>query len=579
MANDLLKVSRYRGFLSMTSGITYIWTGADGTTNWNDPKNWGIADSDKNVTAANAVPGSNDSVVVMSGNSLNQAGYTYNGSANDMNNAVKNTTPALSGSNGVTVTNVTMGTNVTLATGSTPFTVTGTFQDGKSAGFTNAQGGGYTLTGTNIHLVHLVWGTGGNVTYGSGSTLANVNVDWMSGAGQNGSGNNSTITVTQGYDVDSSGNPSFANGKNGNNNFNVKYGSNAQKRYPGSCFLAGSLIRTVRGDVAVEEIGASDSVVAIVDGVEVARPVVRVGRSRVTVNTALYGDEAQYPVRIAREAIAEGRPDRDLLVTPEHCLLIDERFVPVRMLVNGMSIRYETSIVSYDHYHVETVGHSVIVANNLLTESHLDTGRRHVVHEDETVVRLNARALNWADDAAAPLDVSRAFVEPRFRALERRALRDGFEAIEETRALTEESDLHLVMPGGQVLRPSRRDDACVVFTVPAAVSRVRVVSRASRPSDTIGPFVDDRRRLGVLVGAVTLSDAEGVREIGSHLVDHAVEGWSVPEQGKCRWTDGDAVLELGMAGSGTLSIQILAGGPYHLHDEVAVPQRALLHAG
>lgn len=189
---------------------TYLWTGAQ-NTDWNNPNNWNVVNG-KNVTTQTGVPGATDNILIMSGNSLNQAGYTYNGDANAMNNAVKNMTPTLSGSTPVTVANVTLGGNggpATLITGSTPFTVTGTLEDPQSAGFINAQGGSYSLQGTNIHIVHLNWGTGGNVSYGTGSMPANVTVDWMSGAGQNDNGNHSVITVTKGYDVDNSGTPVF----------------------------------------------------------------------------------------------------------------------------------------------------------------------------------------------------------------------------------------------------------------------------------------------------------------------------------------------------------------------------------
>ncbi|OUI97557.1 Hint domain-containing protein, partial [Acetobacter cibinongensis] len=144
------------------------------------------------------------------------------------------------------------------------------------------------------------------------------------------------------------------------------------------CFLAGSMIRTGSGDVAVETLRIGDSVMTWDWKAQAAteRQVIWTGRKSMTVNTALADDEAGYPVRILKNAIAENVPSQDLLVTPEHCLFFDNRFVPVRMLVNGRSIIYDRSITAYDYFHIETEEHAVIWANDTLTESYLDTGNR-----------------------------------------------------------------------------------------------------------------------------------------------------------------------------------------------------------
>lgn len=545
---------------------TYLWTGAS-NTDWSNPSNWNVV-SGTNVTTATGVPGSADNVLIMSGNSLNQAGYTYNGDANAMNNAVKNMTPTLSGSTPVTVANVTLGGNggpATLSTGSTPFTVTGTLQDPQSAGFKNAQGGSYSLQGTNIHLVHLALGTGGNVSYGTVSTPANVTVDWLSGAGQNDNGNNSALTVTKGYDVDSSGSPSFQSGKNGNNNWKITYADGAEKRYPNSCFLTGSMIRTLRGDMAVEDIRPTDSVIACVNGQDVARVVVWTGKAHVIVNATLSEDAAGYPVRIVKDALAQGLPSQDLLVTSEHCVFLDGKFVPVRMLVNGASIFYDTSITSYDHYHIETEEHSIITANGILTESYLDTGNRRAFRPDGSVVRLGTRALTWEQDAAAPLDVSRAFVEPHFHRVRQRAAALGLTGRAIPRTTTDDADLRLLTETGHIIRPTRVQGDLVMFMVPSSVRNIHILSRTSRPSEAIGPFIDDRRELGVLIGQIALYDSVMTVKIDHHLKAEDLSGWEARAHILARWTNGYARLPLNARtpnSIGMLVLQILAAGPY-----------------
>lgn len=555
---------------------TYLWTGAQ-NTHWDNPKNWNVVIG-KNVTTQNGVPGSTDNILIMSGNTLNQAGYTYNGDTNAMNNAVRNMTPTLNSSTAVTVANVTLGGNggpATLKTGNTQFTVTGTLQDPQSAGFNNAQGGSYSLQGTNIHIVHLIWGTGGNVSYGTGSTPANVKVDWMSGAGQNDNGNNSTITVTKGYDVDNNGIPLFQSGKNGNNNWNISYGSDSKGYKPGqACFLSGSMIRTSEGDIAVEDIQIGDEVLAFdwKNNKEVTRPVVWAGKAHATVRPELSDDEAGWPVRILKDAIADGVPYKDMLITAEHCLFFRDRFVPVRMLVNGVSIFYDKSITSYDYYHVETEQHSVITADGMLTESYLDTGNRSSFRQEGKIATLRGAVKNWADDAGAPLGVERSFVEPLFRALEWRENSIVGTKISTTKIeTTTDPDLHLITQTGAVIRPMRKTAHHYSFMLPPNTESVRIVSRSSRPSDVIGPFVDDRRYMGVAVADVQLQCAKQQFDITSHLQDEKPAGWHDTDWTDCAWTNGNAELPLGdhltHGKMGILSMTIRAAGPYLLNTK------------
>ncbi|MFT9331458.1 MAG: Hint domain-containing protein [Acetobacter persici] len=554
---------------------TYLWTGAQ-NTEWNNPNNWNVVNG-TNVTTQTGVPGATDSILIMSGNTLNQAGYTYNGDANAMNNAVKNMTPTLSGSTPVTVANVTLGGNggpATLITGSTPFTVTGTLEDPQSAGFRNAQGGTYSLQGTDIHIVHLNWGTGGNVSYGTSSTPANITVDWMSGAGQNDNGNNSVITVTKGYDVDNSGTPAFRDGNNGNNNWNIKYASGAEKRNPNACFLSGSAIRTPEGDVAVENIKIGDEVVTFdwKNNRYAAKPVVWVGKARATVRPGLHDDEAGYPVRVLKDAVSDGVPYKDMLITAEHCLFFKGKFVPVRMLVNGASIFYDKSITSYDYYHVETEQHSVITADGMLTESYLDTGNRSSFRQEGRVVALHGTARTWEKDAGAPLCVDRAFVEPLFRMLEwREDSVAGSQTSANAPALTQDPDLHLVTETDAVIRPMRKAAHHYSFMLPPGTQSVRIVSRTSRPADVTGPFVDDRRSMGVAVADIHLFCAKSQHDISAHRQAVKPAGWYPSEGAQCVWTNGDAELPLGdylkEGKMGILSLQILAAGPYIIRAE------------
>lgn len=358
-----------------------------------------------------------------------------------------------------------------------------------------------------------------------------------------------------------------------NNPLKVTYSNG--NTYIGACFLAGSMIRTTTGEVAVEDVQIGDEVLAFDwrNNTDIVRPVVWVGKAHVNVRHGLPDDEAGWPVRVLKDAIADGVPYKDMLITAEHCLFFKDRFVPVRMLVNGVSIFYDKSITSYDYYHVETEQHSVITADGMLTESYLDTGNRSSFRQEGKVVTLFGSTKSWEDDAGAPLGVERSFVEPLFRALEWREDKVSKEQAPVAPELTSDPDLHLVTETGAVVSPMRKTVNQYSFMLPPDTQSVRIVSRASRPSDVIGPFVDDRRSMGVAVADVHLLCAKKSFEITSHLQTEKPEGWHATDWTDCAWTNGDAELPLGdhlaHGKMGILSMTVRAAGPYIVDNQKA----------
>lgn len=326
------------------------------------------------------------------------------------------------------------------------------------------------------------------------------------------------------------------------------------------CFLPGTLIATPDGERAVETFEIGDSVVTP-DGQ--TRTLTWVGRAHAPVRAGLPDDQAGYPVRIRANAIADGVPHTDLLVTGEHCLFLDGGFIPARMLVNGASIVWDYAIMSYDYLHVETDGHSVILANGLATESYLDTGNRRSFTQTGRVVAFGGAPASWEHDAAAELMTDRARVEPVWTAIAARSNVTTAPA-----ATTTDAELHLQLPCGTLLAPSRIANDRAVFSLPDGVSDVRILSRTSRPCDVIGPFLDDRRDLGVLVGDVTLFESASTRQVTTHLTTDA-DGWHGREADPVRWTAGNAMLRLDTMTAAVLTLQIMAAGPYAIEDTTA----------
>jgi hypothetical protein len=338
------------------------------------------------------------------------------------------------------------------------------------------------------------------------------------------------------------------------------------------CFLEGTLIATPSGDVAVESIKIGDLVTVLVAGQPVAKPVTWVGHRSVKPGELL-PDEA-HPVRIKAGAFADNIPARDLLVTAEHCILADGGLIPARLLVNGRSVITDTGISSFTYYHVELEQHGILLAEGLATESYLNTGNRSAFANADIVAmrpRLTGSA-GW-ENAAAPLTVAPEQVRPVWAMLNARAEGLGLPLVTAPAALTQDPDLRIVTGTGAELLPVRQYDDKYVFVVPAGETALTLVSRTARPSEMVGPFIDDRRSLGVLVGEVSLHEGRRKTTMRGHLTAETLSGWYALESGSYRWTDGKASLPVNLSKlrgpAAILEIQVVQAGPYRLAEPAA----------
>lgn len=239
-----------------------------------------------------------------------------------------------------------------------------------------------------------------------------------------------------------------------------------------------------------------------------------------------------------------------------------------------------TSFTSYEYFHIETEKHSIIIADGMLTESYLDTGNRNAFLQDGPLFFLGRKeqdAKTWEKDAAGPLTVDSAVVEPIYRQIAGRAKNMQRVIKAEPVSLKEEMALCLKTDHGQVIRPIRQSTDMIVFMIPEQARAVRIVSNASRSCDTIGPFVDDRRELGVLIGKIRLFASNQTILLTEHLQNEGLEGWHNIEKAPMRWTDGNALLPLSGAfeGPAILAIQVIAAGPYLIQTEPASSTRSV----
>ncbi len=129
-----------------------------------------------------------------------------------------------------------------------------------------------------------------------------------------------------------------------------------------------------------------------------------------------------WPFRVRRDAFGPGLPHTDLLLSPDHALLVEDVLVPVRYLANGTSIMQEPcDTVTY--WHVELDQHDVILAAGLPAESYLDTGDRSSFANGGPVTALHPSFGGWTWDGTgcAPLVVTGEPVERARVSLQARA--------------------------------------------------------------------------------------------------------------------------------------------------------------
>ncbi|GBQ85853.1 Hint domain-containing protein [Asaia krungthepensis] len=328
------------------------------------------------------------------------------------------------------------------------------------------------------------------------------------------------------------------------------------------CFLPGCMIRTPEGDRAVETLQEGDMIFAIEpdSGEEIIRPVIWTGKGTAHIRPMLKDDEAGYPVRISKNALAEGVPSADMLVTGEHCLFLEGRFVPVRTLVNGLSIAYDRSFSSYDYHHIELQDHAAIWCNDAATESYLDTGNRALM----TGIETDQPSRLHTPQRSPLIGTDPAFVTPLWQEIFARCAAEKAPVTPSPALMTHDPDLTLIIPGGIRLKPASVDERGYRFVLPSGSKSVRLASRRARPCDAIGPYHDDRRTLGVLVGEIRYGIEGDEVSTKAHLTPD-LAGWHAAEKDTARWTNGDAQLPLpgsSMTQPLTLTIRLLAAGPY-----------------
>jgi hypothetical protein len=277
-----------------------------------------------------------------------------------------------------------------------------------------------------------------------------------------------------------------------------------------------------------------------------AKPIVWIGRRRV----ACARHKAPHnvlPVRIRAGAFAIDVPRRDLLLSPDHAVFADGVLIPVKHLINGITVRQEC-VATAEYFHVELAAHDILLAEGLAVESYLDSGNRaEFANRPCHVVLLHpGLASAGCQTRCAPLCLSGPPLVAVKQMLLSRLEQGDY-------ATTIAPDLHLVADARKI-HPVIARGNLYRFMLPDRVDRVRIVSRSGAPAE-IAAESEDGRRLGVAIQTIVMDgrlvalDDKALAEGFYDIEHHGAVSW--------RWTNGSAALVIAPVRSRSASPRML----------------------
>jgi hypothetical protein len=141
-------------------------------------------------------------------------------------------------------------------------------------------------------------------------------------------------------------------------------GQNPGQKGQNSCFLPGTRIKTPQGETKIEKLRIGDHVLTAPGQ---AKPIKFIGSRECTGPWK----KGEGPVKISRFAIDDKAPHSDLYVSPGHGIYIDGILIPVRHLVNGVTIvaDAEPEALSLTYFHIALDTYEAIIAEGLAVES------------------------------------------------------------------------------------------------------------------------------------------------------------------------------------------------------------------
>jgi hypothetical protein len=316
----------------------------------------------------------------------------------------------------------------------------------------------------------------------------------------------------------------------------------ARDERPAGGFCTGTLLMTLRGEVPVETVLAGEKALTL-SGVDAPlKPVTRVRLRRVNLDRHPRPMLAA-PVRVRAGAIEDGVPIRDLRVSPDLALSLEDEngrnvLVPVLFLANGATILREPAAGIVTYVTVSLERHDILMADGMVAESGPGAATDPSPEAAAPSRRLprSSRAPDFTPreqgGRCSPVLLGEAAQAIHGRLLAR-AKQLGY-------AETDDPEL-TVTAGDAALQPIATGEGVYLYRLPPGTSKLRLISRSCVPVEA-RPASGDARRLGIPLGRLRL-DGEEIA-----LDDKTCAAGFHPPEGDgrmvWRWTTGDATLAL-----------------------------------
>lgn len=173
------------------------------------------------------------------------------------------------------------------------------------------------------------------------------------------------------------------------------------------CFTPGTMILTPDGTRPVQDLREGDKIQTKDNG---AQEVAWIGGRKVT-GARLHAMPHLRPIRMFAGALEYDVPDAELLVSPEHRILVkgrvaldlfntDEVLVAAKDLVNGKSVYSDPTVRQVEYIHLALPSHEIVFANGMETESFHPASTSLRTLEDEQRERLFAAFPDVAVDSS-----------------------------------------------------------------------------------------------------------------------------------------------------------------------------------
>ncbi|MBC7637905.1 MAG: Hint domain-containing protein [Acetobacteraceae bacterium] len=311
---------------------------------------------------------------------------------------------------------------------------------------------------------------------------------------------------------------------------------------PFSCFLRGTRILTASGEVPIESLRPGDLLVTRFGPL---RRLKFLGRQ--SFNGAFLRQSGA-PVRIAAGALGADQPCRDLFVSPDHSMLIDDHLVQAKLLINGISITQTATDAMVDYFHLDFGTHDCVVADGCWSESYAEMGNRMKFH--------NAAEFDAAFPDHQPIVQPMCLPQVQGDGPELPKIRAAVMSRLPIDACSDEADLHVIADGVRIeALPEIADGKA--FQIPPDTKRLQLVSRATSPA--LMGWNADNRILGV--NLLALIGRVGGQSRKLYLDDPALADGCYPAEfigdQITRWTNGDVTLPVGRFGFGRQGFELI----------------------